>query len=262
MKYLILMLGIVVVSGVPHVGKGWVQGPSNPFLDSDIVPVMEAFTFLNPSYADFQVLNYPSSPLYNPFGRWVWQQQPQSGSIREPNYSRWSQDKKACIRRKDDEYVRTPNLKQCQLYCEDESDFPCKSVEFNPRTYQCHLSRYTRRSAEDDYIEPCIVPHWDYSEMVEWYTPFTNACTIGGEIEAKWKGTAESLLGCLKSCKDGPMDAPISFACRSVEFESISKSCYLFNTEETSDRRRPCPLAITDWNCAVVKVRQPGSGSK
>jgi len=220
---------------------------------------MSDFSFLDISYPDYQESNYPSHPLYNPFARWVWQYgqsdskhgQSDSISIREPNYSLWSQVKRACIRQRNDEFVRTPNLKQCKLYCEDESGFPCKSVEFNTKTYQCHLSKYTRRSAEEDYMEPCIFPNWEYSEMVEWDPPI-NACTKGAKSEAKWEGTVESVRVCLTKCRDADL-----FACRSVEFESTSRTCYLFNTQETSDRRRPCPLANTDWKCSVVKVWLP-----
>ena len=134
-------------------------------------------------------------------------------------------------------YVKTLNFVQsrrdCEEYCLQEREFPCRSALYNDETTECRLSPedrrtapghyYRSRSVKINYLEnQCVRAHstCPYVRTSDAYPTYTDV------VETQ---SVDSSEACEKMC-----NANRHFLCRSYAYYSSNGQCFLSGDDSTS----------------------------
>lgn len=134
-------------------------------------------------------------------------------------------------------YVKTLNFVQsrrdCEEYCLQEREFPCRSALYNDETTECKLSPedrrtspglyYRSRSIKINYLEnQCVRAHssCSYVRTTDAYPTYTDI------VETSSVSSSDA---CEKMCNDNR-----HFLCRSYAYYSSNGQCFLSGDDSVS----------------------------
>lgn len=134
-------------------------------------------------------------------------------------------------------YIKTlnfvPSRRDCEEYCLQEREFPCRSALYNDETTECRLSQEDRRSSPGSYYRSrsikinylenqCVRSHstCPYEKTLDAYPTYTDLVETNG---------VSSHEVCETYCNDNKR-----FLCRSFAYYSANGQCFISGDDRAS----------------------------